>query len=256
MEEAINLKMIMNIFKKRIVVIIAIPIITLILSAIYTFFLTTPQYEASTQILVNQNQQSDQVITSSELQSNRELINTYNVIMTSPIILEEVIEQNPTTNTVSELQEKISVDSQEDSQVVTLTVQDANPNTASSLANSIAGIFEQEVTNIMNIDNVSILSKAQESNNMTPVSPQPFLNLLIAFVIGVMGGIGLAFLLDFLDQTVKTEQDVENMLDLPILGSISVIDQNTNDYSQGSKSVANRYSKSSKNNQKKTRKTS
>lgn len=255
MEETISLKEIIHFLKKRLALIVGVTLIAVVLSAIFTFFLTTPQYQASTQILVNQTQENEQPINATELQSNRELINTYNVIMTSPIILDSVIEETGIDRGVNELQGQITVSSEEESQVVTLSVEDSNPALASDLANTIAQTFEEEVIDIMNIDNVSILSNSQAEDVTNPISPQPLLNLMVSFIIGLMIGVGLALLLEFMDQTVKTEQDVEKLLNLPILGSISIIDQDI----ENNKTNETRSNKSLRNNndsEKKSRKTS
>src|SRR5690625_6534537 len=72
-------------------------------------------------------------------------------------------------------------------------------------------------------DLVNILTEAEHSRNPSPVSPKPMLNMAIAFVLGGMIGVGLAFLLEYLDNTIRTEADVEQHLDLPVLGAISQI---------------------------------
>ena len=76
----------------------------------------------------------------------------------------------------------------------------------------------------MNVDNVSILSKADFEGTPSPVNPNPVLNMAIAFVVGLMVGVGLAFLLEYLDNTIKTEEDIEKVLGVPVLGTIAVIE--------------------------------
>ncbi|WP_252314153.1 YveK family protein [Sinobaca sp. H24] len=166
MEGTIDIQHIIKILKKRMKLIVVITIGIVLLSATYTFFVVTPQYQASAQILVNQTQNNDQPVTATELQSSREIIDTYNVIITSPIILDKVLQENNYDLTPSELQSKITVSTQEESQVVILSVEDEDPYLAIDLTNSVAQVFEQEISSIMNIDNVSILSEASEEGNM------------------------------------------------------------------------------------------
>jgi len=75
----------------------------------------------------------------------------------------------------------------------------------------------------MKIDNVSILSKAEVQNDIAPVKPRPLLNIAISILVGLMVGVGLSFLLEYLDNTVKTEQDIETILELPVIGAITNI---------------------------------
>ena len=79
----------------------------------------------------------------------------------------------------------------------------------------------------MNVDNVTVLSKAEVVENQSPIKPRPMLNLAIAFVVGLMASVGLAFLLEYLDNTVKKEEDVESLLGLPVLGIVARMDEET-----------------------------
>jgi capsular polysaccharide biosynthesis protein len=86
-----------------------------------------------------------------------------------------------------------------------------------------AAVFQEDIVDIMNVDNVSLLSPAELGENPSPVAPDPVLNMGVAFVVGLMFAVGIAFLLDFLDSTIKTEDDVEKELGIPVLASISTI---------------------------------
>ena len=79
----------------------------------------------------------------------------------------------------------------------------------------------------MNVDNVTVLAKAQVTGNTSPVKPKPTLNMAIAFVVGLMISVGLAFLLEYLDNTIKSEEDLERLLELPVLGTITEIEVDT-----------------------------
>lgn len=226
MEETISLKEIFEIIKKRLVLIISLTIGAAIIAAGISYFLLTPQYENSSQFLVNQtNTSSEQQVTQAEVRTNIELINTYNVIIKSPRILDEVIKELNLNMSSGQLSQEITVNSAENSQVVTVTAKDADPALATELANTTVEVFQKEVPDLMNVDNVSILSEAVLSENPSPVEPNPLLNIAIAMVLGVMVGVGLAFLLEYLDNTIKNEEDIEKQLELPVLGVISTIDE-------------------------------
>jgi len=224
MEETISLKELLQTIKKRLALILAITLTAVIISGVVSFFVLTPIYQASTQILVNQQKEDQMMYNQSELNANLQLINTYNVIIKSPAILDLVVEELSLDMTASELNSKISVANQGDSQVVNISVQDENPQTAADIANMVASVFSKEIAEIMNVNNVSVLAPATVADGQSPVKPQPLLNVAIALVVGLMAGVGLAFLLEFLDNTVKTEQDIEKLLGLPVLGVISEIE--------------------------------
>ncbi|MBO1913379.1 hypothetical protein J4G37_52285, partial [Microvirga sp. 3-52] len=119
---------------------------------------------------------------------------------------------------VGALINQVTVNSAQNSQVVNIQVQDEDPKMAVELANKIATVFQKEIQVLMNVDNVNILTPAELGANPSPVKPDPKLNMAIAAVIGLMLGVGVAFLLEYLDTTMKDEQDVEEILNLPIIG--------------------------------------
>ncbi|WP_342581196.1 Wzz/FepE/Etk N-terminal domain-containing protein [Ureibacillus sp. FSL W7-1570] len=224
MEETISLYDIFKVLKKRIVLILSITIISTLAAAIISFYVLTPIYQASTQILVNQKTSDQQnQIQTTDIQTNLQLINTYNVIIKSPVILSKVIEILDLNTTPSALSNQITVSNANNSQVVNISVQDEQAYLAVDIANTVAQVFQEEIKELMNVDNVNILSPAELPENPSPVKPNKMLNMAIALVIGLMVGVGLAFLLEYLDTTIKTEQDVEELLELPILGFVSKI---------------------------------
>lgn len=224
MEETISLKELFSTLRKRLNLIIIICLLAVMISAVISYFILTPIYQASTQILVNQSKSEENLYNTSQVQTNLQLINTYNVIIKSPAILEIVRDELSLKETIGELNGKLTVQSEQDSQVVNVMVQDESPVKAAKIANKTAEVFEKEIVTIMNVDNVKILAKATVEENPTPINPNPPLNIAIAFVVGLMASVGLAFLLEYLDNTIKTERDIEKMLELPVLGVITTID--------------------------------
>ncbi|GER67968.1 capsular polysaccharide biosynthesis protein [Weizmannia acidilactici] len=222
MEETISLKELMQVLRKRLSMIALVTLGAMIVTAVVTYFVITPVYESSTQILVNKASDDQSMYTTNAVQTNVQLVNTYNVIIKSPAILDKVIDELNLKMTSDELNSKITVSSEQNSQVFTLTVRDTNPYMAAKIANKIGNVFKSEIKKIMKVDNVTIISKAQVAEK--PVQPKPLLNIAIALVVGLMIGIGIAFLLEYLDNTIKDEQDIEQILELPVLGVIGQID--------------------------------
>lgn len=229
MEETISLKELFQTLRKRLWMIILITVIATTVSGVISYLFLTPIYQSSTQILVNQKASDQPVFSSNDIRTNLELINTYNVIIKSPAILDIVKDRLGLERSVGTLNNQITVGSENNSQVVKITVQDENPRTATEIANMTATVFQSEIVKIMNVNNVSILSPAEYSENPSPVKPNPTLNMAIALVVGLMIGVGLAFLLEYLDNTIKNEQDIEKLLELPVLGAITEIEIEVDD---------------------------
>lgn len=223
MEETISLQELFATLKKRLWLIIALTILAVVIAGVVSYTLLTPIYQTSTQILVNQEKTEASQLTNQNIQTDLQLINTYSVIIKSPAILDEVSKQLDLGLSVEQLNSKITVSNAENSQVVNLSVQDPDPAIAVDIANYTANVFQEKIIGLMSVDNVSILSPAVLKENPQPVEPNPMLNMAIAAVIGMMLGVGLAFLLEYLDTSIKDSQDIEDVLGIPMLGAISPI---------------------------------
>ncbi|PTI95726.1 capsule biosynthesis protein CapA [Staphylococcus simulans] len=175
-----------------------------------------PEYEASTQILVNQKEHDGDMM-AQQVQSNLQLVKTYSDIIKSPRILDEVSKQLKGKHSAKELSSMLTVDNQAESQIMNINVRSGNEKDAQNVANKITKVFSDEASQIMNIDNVSILSKAEQAKK---VSPKPVQNAIVAFLLGIIISLVIIFLKETLDKRIKTEEDVEEILNLPVLGSI------------------------------------
>lgn len=223
MEETLSLQEIAKILKKRLGLIITLTVISIGISAGISFYALTPIYQAQTQILVNQNSSPDGVYSWQTTETDLRLINTYNVIITSPVILTPVIDKLNLNLTPTQLTKQISLSNENDSKVVTISVENSNPSRAVEISNMVAEVFKEQIPQLMSVDNISILSAAKLSDKPTPIKPNKILNIAIGGLIGLMLGIGLAFLLELLDTTIKSEQDVEEYLGLPVMGVVDLI---------------------------------
>lgn len=222
MRETISLQELLKLIRKRLFSIIGLAICCAGIAAYLSFYLISPVYQAKTQLLVNQKNISQENAWA-QTETDLQLINTYNVIIKSPVILNKVIEKLDLPVTEEELTNQITVSNENDSKVLTITVRADETQRAVAIANTIADVFQMEIPNLMSIDNINILSAAKPEQFPDPVEPNITFNILIAAVIGVMAGIGIAFLRELLDTTIKTEKDVEELLQLPVMGVVGTI---------------------------------
>lgn len=222
MEETISLQEIFEVIKKRFILILSLTVAAVIIAAVASYLIITPTYEAKSQFIVNQtSQEMNANYNVNDIRFNVEMINTYNDIIKSPKILNIVVEKLDSDLSTTQINDKIQVASGNNSQVVTVTVTDTDPQRAVQIANTTVETFQQKIPDIMNVNNVSILSPAVTPEDPQPVNPKPMLNMAIASVVGLMAGVGLAFLLEYLDNTYTDEKDIERLLDLPVLGVVS-----------------------------------
>lgn len=216
MEEQIDLSKLFAILRKNMKYLIILPIVFLIISMVLTFFFITPKYSASTQVLVNQKETDNQII-AQQVQSNLQLVNTYSEIIKSPRILDKVAKNLKGKYSSNDISGMLTVNNQADSQILNISIESDNRKEASKVANEIATVFSKDIDKIMNVDNVSILSKAEKADK---VSPKPLINALVSIFLGLVTALIIIFLKEMLDKRIKTEEDVEEFLDLPVLGTI------------------------------------
>src|SRR5699024_1883422 len=217
MESTFDLSKILGILRKNLKLLIILPFLGLVISIIISFFFLDAKYQASTQVLVNQKE-SDSQMMAQEVQSNIQLVNTYSEIVKSPRILDKVSKELDRKYSSSELLGMLTVTNQAESQVLNIDVVSKNGNDSKKIANKIAEVFSDEVPDIMSVDNVSVLSTADDT--VTQVAPKTMVNLVIGLVIGLVIALLIIFIIEMFDKRIKTEEDVEKELGVPVLGSI------------------------------------
>lgn len=116
----------------------------------------------------------------------------------------------------------LTVSNQAESQILNIAVENESREAAGKVANEIANVFSKDVNKIMNVDNVSILSKADYYGSKD--SPKPLINAVVGVFLGLIVALIIIFLKEILDKRIKTEEDVEELLDLPVLGVIQRFD--------------------------------
>jgi capsular polysaccharide biosynthesis protein len=216
----LELKDYLIILRKRLWLIIGFVTLSCLAAALISMYLLQPVYEASTKLIVNQSNENVgmQQLDLNAVNLNLRLIDTYKEIIKTPAVMNAVMVENPEFGlTANELIQKVRVSSVNNTQVMTLVVEDESYDRAAAIVNAVSVVFQREIPKIMNVDNVSILNEAPANDNPIPVKPNKTLNVAIAFVVSLMIILGIVLLLEYFDDTVKTEKDVESLLGLPTL---------------------------------------
>lgn len=219
MEEIIDLKKMLTTIKQNKWWLIGTIVFSLSMVGIYLWLIATPIYQSSTQILINQTEEKNSTLQQQNVQTNLDLINTYNVIIKSPRILDEVKEELKNAYSEMELNESIHVSSAANSQIIDIKVENSNQQATVDIANTTARVFQKEIVSIMKINNVTILSTAKLDKNNKPISPNKSMLMIVAFIGGGVIGLVLIILRSLLDRTIKGKEDIE-LLGITVLGSI------------------------------------
>lgn len=222
-EIELDLKELIHIIQKRLWFIVLATVLAVGAGGVVSFFILEPEYKASTTIMVGKP--SDYIegnqLQVQDLNLNQRLARTYGEIVKSRGVSENVISQLGLDFTSQQLKNKTSVDLIKDTEFITISVTDTDPEQAAAIANKMAEVFRVKVMDIMKVDNVQVLDDAIVP--VSPIKPRPKLNMTIAGVLGMMVSIFVVFLLEYLDSTIKTPEDIEKYLDLSVIGIIPMM---------------------------------
>ncbi len=216
--EEINLEELFYYFRNKISWIIITIILAIGIGNTFTILTRTPMYKSSTTIvLVNENKDSSTYNTT-EQQLNKNLVGTYSEIIKSRMILETVISNLKLDYTSSELASNISVDAVDNTEIIKVSVSDANAKEATSIANEIAKVFMEKIQKIYNLNNVSIIDKAEDS--IAPYNVNYLKDNAIYILVGLVLSCGTIFIFFYFDTTIKSSEEIESKLGLNVIGSV------------------------------------
>lgn len=227
MEEEIDLKSIFKVLWDRKIAIIAIILICTVAGFIYTTFFVSPVYQAtSTAILTSNSGEEGQVsVTQSEVTLNNSLLSTYQGIATSDSVVSKVISNLGLNISADTLKSQITVTSTTNTQIIKITVENADPSLATKIANEIRQVFTERVAELYDMQNIKPLDDAK-----VPTSPSNINHMkdLIIFVgIGIVLAVAYVFIANLLDNTVKSSSDIEKATGLNVIAEIPVYEFNT-----------------------------
>lgn len=222
--EEIDLKELFTLFWNRRMEILLITLIAMVVGVAYSYFLVKPVYNASTTLVLAQtsstaDNKNDGAITQSDLALNSKLVATYSELIKSKSVLRQVVDNFKDEDLDEEkIKKNVSVQSVNDTEVIKITVKNADPNLAAQIANKISEVFTEKVVEIYNISNVNIIDRAEPEDE--PSNVNHIKDIIIFAFIGVVIAVGFVLVLNMLDTTIKTEQDIENISGLLVLSSI------------------------------------
>lgn len=202
----INLKELFRTIKKRIWVVLILIAVFIGAGWFYSSSnKTVPLYETSTNVIV---------------QADSESRKTLQVIIKDPSTLEKVIERLNLKKSPQALASQIETENIESSRVIHISVTDLDPVRAAEIANTTAAVFKESVPKMIELEEMTIVSEAKV--NPVPINEDNQKKIIIAAaILGTIVGVGLILLIDSLDETVKSERDIETLMGIQVIGSVS-----------------------------------
>ena len=217
MEEEITLDLrdLFAIIKKRLTLIITITLLCTLASAIFSFFVIKPTYQTGTSLVIGKIAEKDPN-NLQDVTMYQQLVKTYAAIASSNTVALDA--SNKLGIDVKTLSASVTVTPEALTQILDLKVTAGSPKEAYDNINTLSASFIAQATKIYPTGTIAVMDKAVLPDK--PVKPNKKLNIAIAFFIGLMASVGLVFVLENLDRTIKTEEEVEKYLDLPVIATI------------------------------------
>lgn len=193
------------------------------IAGVAAFFVTRriqPTYRATATILINQVQQPGTLAYNDVLTSER-LTQTYKTLVTTRPVLQAAVQSDRAGGiTEEQLAQKVSASVVTNTQLVTISVTDHDPNRAAVLTNLVLLAFVQQTTFATPAAPSATQVVESAVAPTSPISPNMRLNVALAAMVGLLLAGGLVFLLEYLDDTLKSPEEIQAKSGLPALGEV------------------------------------
>ena len=218
--DEINLGEMFAYFKAKLHILLTIFALIFGLGSFYVFFMQKPKYEATATVIVSSDKSNANL--PGEVATNKNLIDTYTQVVKSHRVLDKVKSDMNTELTYNDMLGMIDVSAIKGTEIINITTTDRDAEFATKMTNKIAEHFVKEIAKIYNDRNINVLDSA-----VTPTEPANIKIVrqeIIAFAAGLIVSVSILFLVFYFDRSVKTSEQVESQLHLPVIGKIHMID--------------------------------
>lgn len=219
-EEVIRIEEIVDILLKRWKMILSITLIATFTAGIISFFVIAPKYEASTKVFIGKEKtdSKDQNYNNSDIQMYQQLIKTYAEVIKTNALVEKAIDASGLDITSEKVLGSLTVTPAANTQILEIKYISTDKKLSKEVLDSVTNQFIKTSTELIPNGNVKIIEPAKLPES--PASPNKKMNIAIAFLLGIMISVGLSFLLEFMDNTFKTKEQLEQILGVPVIGAI------------------------------------
>lgn len=214
--EEINLRDLLSYFKKHLILFIVVVLFVVSAGTIYSVFILKPEYKSQATVILSSDKSKNTI--QSEINANKNLIDTYTEVVKSHRVLDRVKSEMQIEDTYEQLVKKVTVASLKDTEIISISVVDLDKNHSYSLANRIADTFTDEIGQIYNDKSVNVLDRAVEPQK--PYNVDIVKQEAIYAAAGIVLATAVIFLMFYFDRTIKTTEQIEQLFKLPIYGKV------------------------------------
>lgn len=184
--------------------------------------LKTPIYQASAKMIVNTQAKDTQNVSSDRLNSAKNLVDTYAIIIRDRDVINRVIEELALTESYGQIASCVSVKAVNNTQIMQVIVQHPNRATAFAIAEKIQEIAPNVIMETVGVGSVKAVGQAYSGS--APVSPNNKKDAVLMALVGFVLACGVIVVLFLLDNTYKSDLEIQSDLNVPVLGVIPKVE--------------------------------
>ena len=219
--EDIDIKRILEIILSKKLLIVLILLFSILFGYAYSYYYKKPEYKSSvTILLVADENKTNKELTQTDLNINNGLISTYSSIAKSTNVVQKTIENLELNMSASSLQKKVEAKQIDSTQFLKISVTNANPELAKNIANELAQVFTQQIKEIYNLQNISIVDEAEVES--TPCNVNHMKDIIMFAFAGLFLAMVSVVAIFMFDDTIKSEEDIEKNVKLKAIGTLPV----------------------------------
>ncbi|MFU8793651.1 MAG: YveK family protein [Acholeplasmataceae bacterium] len=194
---------------------------------IYAFYMIDDVYTAQSSMLVLVENEDSTI--DANFRFGQNLVDTYSELAKSDLVIDQLIANLGLTYSCADIRKNMTISGVNNTIIIKLSIQHNDPELAAAIANEIAMIMKDVSSQYQGFDNIEILDVA--SIPTTPTGPNRILYVAIGIILGGIIGVGIIFVFEFMDTSIKSPKDIEQKLGLKLLAAIPDYD-----YDEGVKS--------------------
>lgn len=220
MEHTIDLREIIHAIRKRILIIIGITAVCTAAAVLVSVYVLKPVYEAKASIIISKPETQTSTTTYNDVLMYQNLIETYSEIAKSKSVAKLAAENLENRYTAQQIMEASNISPQTKTQILTISAMSGSAEDAKDIVQALSDSFIAQSAIVYPSGNViKVIDEAETP--LAPVQPNKRLNTILGLLLGLLGSGGVVILLEYMDRSIKTEEDVtKNLNGLPVVGII------------------------------------
>lgn len=207
----------LTLLRKHLKLVIMLPIVCMVAMGLASVLMMNDTYTATTDmyVLASSDGSNSSSALSSDLSASQMLTNDVATLLQSDRVMTDAADQLGLPNLRGY---DITVTSESTTRVITLQVTSSDAQGSANVANALADCVSNVAQEVMNVESVNVIDEAPTPE--APSGPNRMLYVAVAAMAGLFAAVAIVVLMDVVDTRVRSAEDVEELLELPVIGRI------------------------------------